>query len=66
MRRARKVRLHLVSGETVEGLMTRRLIAGHYLLHAPRFIESEDRSFSLDGDVEVHRSSVKFVQVLRP
>lgn len=65
MRRARKVRLHLKSGETVEGLMTRRLVAGHYVLHAPRFLEAEDRTHSLDGLVEVHRDNVMFVQVLR-
>lgn len=65
MRRARKVRLHLKSGETVEGLMTRGFTAGHYVLHAPRFVESEDRTHSLDGSLEVHRSNVTFVQVLR-
>lgn len=65
MRRARKVRLHLKSGETVEGLMTRKFNAGHYVLFAPRFLETEDRTLPLDGVVEVHRSNVTFVQVLR-
>mgnify|MGYP003650505153 CR=1 FL=1 len=64
-RRARKVRLHLISGETMEGLMTRRLTAGHYVLNAPRFLETEERTLPLEGTVEVHRNNVRFVQVLR-
>lgn len=64
-RKARKVRLHLVSGETLEGLMTRKLYAGHYVLHVPRLLETEERTLPLDGSVEVHRDNVRFVQVIR-
>lgn len=65
MRAARKVQLHLKSGETLEGLMTRKLYRGHYVLHVPRFLETPERTLSLEGSVEVHKSNVAFVQVLR-
>jgi len=45
--------------------MTRKLCAQHYVLYAPRLLENEERTHALGGDVEVHRSNVRFVQVLR-
>lgn len=65
MRRARKVRVHLKSGETVEGLMTRKVYAGHYVLHMPRVLESAERTHELDGALEIPAGNVIFVQVLR-
>lgn len=64
IRKARRVRVHLVSGETLEGLMARKLYAGHYVLQLPRLLETEERTLPLDGAVEVHRDNVRFVQVL--
>lgn len=65
MRKARKVLVHLKTGKTMEGLMTRKLYAGHYVLHLPRFLETEDRTLPLDGSVEVPKDNVDFIQVLR-
>lgn len=69
-RRKRRVRLHLLDGngqpgETVEGIQVgRRPIAGHYLLLAPRHLEGEDRSNTLEGHLEVPAPRVLMVQVL--
>lgn len=65
MRRARLVLLHLKTGQTVEGLMTKRMPNPHYILHMPRYRESENRTHPLDGHLEVHRDNVEFVQVIR-
>lgn len=65
MRQARKVRVHLKSGPTLEGLLIgRRPRAGHYELEAPRAVESEDRSHALDGVVRIPAGNVHFFQVI--
>lgn len=65
MRQARKVRVHLVSGPTLEGLLLgRRPRAGHYELEAPRAVESEDRTLALDGMVRIPAGNVHFLQVI--
>lgn len=65
LREARKVRVHLKSGPTLEGLLIgRRPKAGHYELEAPRALESEDRTHSLDGRVLIPADNVHFFQVI--
>lgn len=68
--RRRRARLHLLDGqgqpgETIEGILEgRRPRAGHYLLLAPKLLEAEDRTVSIDGHLEVPAARVLFVQVL--
>lgn len=59
----RMVRLHLDGAdESVEGILD-GIVDGHYLLLAPRLLETADRSRELSGSVMVPMSRVLFLQV---
>ena len=56
-------RIHQTEGRpTLEGILVAR--RPDYRLSAPKMIEGEDRTVSLDGEVEVLREHVVFVQLL--
>ena len=64
LRRNRRARLHLNdAGPSVEGVLVGRW-GGHYVLLTPSVLEGEDRTFSLEGSLEVPAERVLFVQVL--
>ena len=68
VRGKRMVRLHLIDppdGQlpSVEGILVGRW-SGHYVLLAPRLLETSEESASLDGHLEVPSERVAFVQVL--
>ncbi len=48
---------------TIEGILIGRF-AGHYVLTRARWIEAEDASTTLAGDVEIPESRVLFIQRL--
>ena len=63
MRRKRLARIHQTEGRpTLEGILVAR--RPEYRLQAPKLIEGEDRSVPLDGEVEVLREHVIFIQLL--
>jgi hypothetical protein len=56
-------RIHQTEGRpTLEGILVAR--RPEYRLAAPKLIDGEDRAVPLDGDVEVLREHVLFVQLL--
>ena len=58
----RRVRLHLKDGSpSIEGVLF-GTVDGHYLLKAARLLKSADETISLQGDVEVPRQNVLFLQ----
>lgn len=64
MRAKRLARLHLKdNAPSVEGLLMGRF-NGHYVLSAPKILEAKDRTYSLDGWVEVPAEKVLYVQVI--
>ena len=66
-RRKRLVRLHLEVAEgkpdTIEGWRL-GIWGGHYVLTRARIFDAQGRTHALDGDVEIPRSRVMFVQRL--
>lgn len=63
MRRKCLARIHQTEGRpTLEGILVAR--RPEYRLQAPKLIEGEDRSVPLDGEVEVLREHVIFIQLL--
>ena len=62
MRRKRLVRVHQADGPTLEGILLQR--RPDYRLAAPKMLETEDQTHSLDGEVEIPRERVLFVQLL--
>ena len=62
LRRKCLARVHQENGPTLEGILVAR--RPDYRLAAPKMIEGEDRTVPLDGDVEIPRERVVFVQLL--
>jgi hypothetical protein len=64
VRGKRLVRLHLAENKpSVEGVLAGRW-GGHYVVLAPKILDAHDRSFSLDGHLEVPAERVLYVQVI--
>ena len=62
--RRRRVRLHLKDGApSLDGLLTGS-VDGHYLLKVARLVRAADETISLDGEIEVPRRNVLFIQRL--
>lgn len=62
--RRRRVRLHLKDGApSLDGLLVGS-VDGHYLLKVARLVRAADETISLDGEVEVPRRNVLFIQRL--
>lgn len=62
-RRRCLARVHQVDDRpTIEGILIRRQPT--YVLASPKLIEGEDRSVPIEGDAEVLREHVAFVQLL--
>ena len=61
-KRKRLVRVHQTDGPTLEGILLQR--RPDYRLAAPKLIEAEDVTLPLDGEVEIPRERVVFVQLL--
>lgn len=61
--RRRLVRIHQDAGPTFEGILVARGLDS-YRLAMPKMLEAEDQTVSLDGEVEVPRERVVFVQLL--
>lgn len=60
----RRVRLHLKNdAPSIEGILV-GTVDGHYLLKIPRVLKAAGDTITLDGDVEVPRSNVLFLQRL--
>ena len=58
----RRVRLHLKDGSpSIEGILF-GTVDGHYLLKAARLLKGPEETLSLQGDVEVPRQNVLFLQ----
>ena len=58
----RRVRLHLNNDlPSIEGILVGN-VDGHYLLKVARLVKSADETISLEGDVEVPRRQVIFLQ----
>lgn len=64
-RRKRMVRVHFKDHESsVEGVFC-GFWSGHYAVRVPKVLETEDRSYSLEGDdVVIPRDRVLFMQRL--
>jgi hypothetical protein len=64
VRGRRLARLHMSGNDpSIEGILVGRW-GGHYVLLKPRLLQEKDRSFSLEGRVEVPAERVLFVQVI--
>lgn len=64
MRGKRMARLHLADNQpSIEGILVGRW-AGHYVILAAKLMESGDRTYSLEGHIEVPAERVLLVQVL--
>lgn len=64
LRGRRLARLHLAdNAPSVEGILVGRW-EGHYVLLTPKLLESQGRTYSLDGHLEVPAEKVLYVQVL--
>jgi hypothetical protein len=63
LRRRKLVRVHVLHGPSLEGVLVGRR-AGHYLLVEPRLLESSGTTVALEGSVEVPAATVVFLQVL--
>jgi hypothetical protein len=61
--RRRLVRAHMNSGPTLEGVLTHRSV-DCYRLAMPKLLEAEDQTVPLDGEVEIPRERVLFLQLL--
>ena len=62
--RRRRVRLHLKDGQTtLDGIIVGS-VDKHYLVKVARLVQGENDTVSLDGDVEIPRSNVSFIQRL--
>lgn len=62
-RRKCLARIHQIGDRpTLEGVLVQRQPV--YRLASPKLVEAEDRTVSLDGDAEVLREHVSFVQLL--
>lgn len=63
-RRVERVRVHLKGADpSIEGYLWREYpINGSYRLFRAALIEGEDRSFPLDGEVDVPADNVLFMQ----
>lgn len=60
----RLVRLHLADNQpSVEGVLAGRW-GGHYVVLAPKLLDATQRTFSLDGHLEVPAERVLYVQVI--
>lgn len=60
----RRVRLHLKDGApSIDGILVGN-VDGHYILKVARVVKTADETISLDGDVEVPRRNVLFLQRL--
>lgn len=63
MWRKRLVRLHMrEQAPSVEGVLTRQW-AGHYVIAAPKVLESAEVTHELEGELFVPRERVLYVQV---
>lgn len=60
--RKRLVRVHQADGPTLEGILLAR--RPDYRLAAAKLIVEEDQTESLDGEAEIPRERVLFVQLL--
>lgn len=60
--RKRLVRIHQADGPTLEGILIQR--RPDYRLAAAKLIVEEDQTQPLDGDAEIPRERVLFVQLL--
>jgi hypothetical protein len=60
--RKRLVRVHQADGPTIEGILLQR--RPDYRLAAPKLLEEEDRTVPMDGEAEIPRERVLFVQLL--
>ncbi len=59
-------RVHLKTGETLEGVMAARSWKrSHYLLQAPKLLHANEQSTNLDGEVAIPQNNVLFVQVIQ-
>lgn len=64
VRGKRLVRLHLADNQpSVEGILAGRW-GGHYVVLAPKILDAAQRTFSLDGHLEVPAERVLYVQVI--
>ena len=64
IRGRRLVRLHLAENQpSVEGILVGRW-SGHYVVLAPKLLDATQRTFSLDGHLEVPAERVLYVQVI--
>jgi hypothetical protein len=64
LRGRRLVRLHLTGTDpTIEGILVGRW-GGHYVLLKPKVMQEKDRTYTLEGYVEVPADRVVFVQVI--
>lgn len=60
----KRVVFHLISGESIEGVLQPRPPKGHYLLGAAKLREDTDRTVPLAfGDVLIPSSNVRFYEV---
>jgi hypothetical protein len=48
---------------TVEGIGG-HVVAGHYIVQAPKVLEGEDRTVSVSGSLEIPRENVLYRQVI--
>lgn len=64
VRGKRLARLHLADNQpSVEGILAGRW-GGHYVVLAPKLLDKLDRTFSLEGHLEVPAERVLYVQVI--
>lgn len=60
----RRVRVHLKdNAPSIDGLLV-GCVDGHYLLKVARVVKNAEETISLNGDVEVPRANVLFLQRL--
>ena len=62
LKRKRLVRIHQQDGPTLEGILLAR--RPDYRIAAPKMLEAEDVTQSLEGEAEIPRERVLFVQLL--
>lgn len=58
--RKRRVRIHLVDGKSIDGLLVRN--RKWLRLYDASYVESAERSIALDGHVEIPREKVLYLQ----
>lgn len=63
-KRHNKVRLHLQTGPSIEGVLVGGGWKRDYIVWAPKVLDQEDATVTISGHVEVPRENVLFVQVL--